>query len=270
MFSKFNAKAPVRLLIPAIALALTGCSSQTGSLPTVKAAGPTGVKNILLVHGAWADGSSWNSIITSLTADGYNVTAVQLPLTSLADDAAALQRALARETGKTLLVAHSYGGVVITQAGNDAKVAGLVYVAAYAPDNGESVLDLNNQVPATQIMGDLQQDTNGYLTLTASGVAADFAPDLTADQQTTIAATQGPISAPGAFAAKVSQVAWRSLPSWYVVSSNDHVISPALEATMAKRMSATTSTLTSGHLSILSHPADVTKVVENAAASLKP
>jgi pimeloyl-ACP methyl ester carboxylesterase len=267
MFSKFNA---VHLLIPMIALALTGCSSKTNSLQSVQASGPTGVKNILLVHGAWADGSSWNSVITSLNADGYNVTAVQLPLTSLAEDVAALQRALARETGKTLLVAHSYGGVVITQAGNDPKVGGLVYFAAYAPDNGESVLDLNGQAPATPIMSDLQQDANGYLTLTAAGVAADFAPDLTSDQQTTIAATQGPISAPGAFAAKVSQVAWRILPSWYVVSSNDHVISPTLEATMAKRMNATTTTLSSGHLAMLSHPADVTKVVENAAASLKP
>jgi pimeloyl-ACP methyl ester carboxylesterase len=267
MFNKFN---PVRLLIPMIALALIGCSSKNSSLPAVQASGPTGIKNILLVHGAWADGSSWNSIITNLTADGYNVTAVQLPLTSLAHDVAALQRALAREIGKTLLVAHSYGGVVITQAGNDPKVGGLVYIAAYAPDNGESVLDLNGQVPATPIMADLQQDSSGYLTLTTAGVAADFAPDLTADQQTTIAATQGPISAPGAFAAKVSQVAWRSLPSWFVVSSNDHVISPTLEVTMAKRMKATTGTLSSGHLSMLSHPADITKIVENEAASLKP
>jgi pimeloyl-ACP methyl ester carboxylesterase len=270
MFSNFNAKISMRLLVPTIALALAGCSSQPKTLPTVQAAGPTGIKNILLVHGAWADGSSWNPLITSLTADGYNVTAVQLSLTSLTDDVATLQRALARETGKTLLVAHSYGGTVITQAGNDPKVGGLVYVAAYAPDNGESVFDLNKQVPETQIMGDLQQDSNGYLTLTTAGVAADFAPDLTSDQQTTLAATQGPISALGAFNVKASQVAWKSLPSWYVVSSNDHVISPTLEATMAKRMNATTTILSSGHLAMLSHTADVMKVVETAATSLKP
>lgn len=270
MFSNFNAKAFLRLLVPTITLALAGCSSQNASVTTVQASGPTGIKNILLVHGAWADGSSWNPVITNLSADGYNVTAVQLSLTSLAEDVAVVQRALARETGKTLLVAHSYGGVVITQAGIDPKVAGLVYVAAYAPDNGEAVLDLNGQAPATPIMGDLQQDSLGYLTLSTAGVAADFAPDLTPDQQTTIAATQGPISAPGAFGAKVSQVAWRNLPSWYVVSSNDHVISPTLEATMAKRMNAMTITLSSGHLAMLSHPADVTKIVENAAVSLKP
>jgi len=270
MFSNSSVKTSLRLLVPAVTLALAGCSSQIASVPRVQASGPTGIKNVLLVHGAWADGSSWNQVITSLNADGYNVTAIQLPLTSLDEDVTTLQRALAREPGKTLLVAHSYGGVVITQAGTDPKVAGLVYVAAYAPDNGESVLDLNGQVPATPITADLQQDSLGYLTLSAAGVTADFAPDLTPDQQTTIAATQGPISAPGAFAAKISQVAWKSLPSWYIVSSNDHVISPTLEATMAKRMNATTTTLSSGHLAMLSHPADVTKVVENAAGSLKP
>jgi pimeloyl-ACP methyl ester carboxylesterase len=260
----------MRFLVPTIVLALAGCSSHTGGLPPVLAAGPTGVKNVLLVHGAWADGSSWNQIITNLSADGYNVTAVQLPLTSLSDDVATVQRALAREIGKTLLVAHSYGGVVITQAGNDPKVGGLVYVAAYAPDNGESALDLNGQMAATPIMADLTLDSNGYLTLTAAGIVADFAPDLTPEQQTTITATQGPISAPNGLGAKVSQVAWRNLPSWFVVSSNDRVIAPALEVTMAKRMNATTVTLASGHLAMLSHPADVTKVVETAATSLKP
>lgn len=270
MFINFIEKASLHLLVPSILLALAGCSSHSGNVQTVHASDPTGIKNVLLVHGAWADGSSWNQVITNLNADGYNVTAVQLPLTGLDDDVATLQRALAREPGKTLLVAHSYGGAVITQAGTDPKVAGLVYVAAYAPDNGESVLDLNNQVPATPIAADLQQDSLGYLTLSTAGVAADFAQDLTPDQQTTIAATQGPISAPNAFAVKVSQVAWRSLPSWYVISSNDRAISPTLEATMAKRMNATTTTLSSGHLAMLSHPADVTKVVENAAASLKP
>ncbi|WP_047495460.1 alpha/beta hydrolase [Terriglobus sp. TAA 43] len=271
MLHNFYVKGAIRLLIPTISLALAGCSSNSGGgLPPVQAAGPTGVKNVLLVHGAWADGSSWNPVITNLNADGYSVTAVQLPLTSLADDVATVQRALARVTGKTLLVAHSYAGVVITQVGNDPKVAGLVYVAAYAPDNGESVMDLNGQVAATPIMNDLILDTNGYLTLTVSGIAADFAPDLSPEQQTTIAVTQGPVSAPNAFGVKVSQVAWKSLPSWYVVSSNDHVISPTLEMNMAKRMNATTTTLTSGHLAMLSHSADVTKVVETAATSLKP
>lgn len=270
MLSKFPAKGAMRLLIQTIVLLLAGCSSHTGALQPVQAAGPTGVKNVLLVHGAWADGSSWNQIITNLSADGYDVTAVQLPLTSLSDDVATLQRALARETGKTLLVAHSYGGVVITQAGNDPKVGGLVYVAAYAPDNGETALALNGQVAATPIMNDLMLDANGYLTLTAAGVAADFAPDLTPEQQTTIAATQGPISAPNGLGAEVSQVAWKNLPSWYVVSSNDRVIAPALELTMATRMNATTIKLQSGHLAMISHAAEVSAFIEKAASSLQP
>ena len=270
MLNRFPVMRATRLLLPTITLALAGCSSDTGVLPPVHAGSPSGIKNVMLVHGAWADGSSWNQIITNLSADGYNVTAVQLPLTSLSEDVATVQRALARETGKTLLVAHSYGGVVITQLGNDPRVGGLVYVAAYAPDNGESARDLNGQVPATPITNDLMLDSNGYLTLTATGVAADFAPDLTPEQQTTIAATQGPISATNALGAQVSQVAWKTLPSWYVVSSNDHVISPALETKMANRMNATTLALPSGHLAMLSHPTEVTKFVETAATSLKP
>lgn len=255
--------------IATLGLALVGCNSST-TVQSVRAAGPTGVQNVLLVHGAWADGSSWNQVITNLSADGYNVTAVQLPLTSLVDDVAVVQRALARENGKTLMVAHSYGGIVMTQAGIDPKVAGLVYVCAYGPDAGESALSLNNTVPATPIASDLVPDTAGFLTLTNSGVAADFAQDLPAAEQTTIAATQGPINAVNAFSASVNQVAWKSLPSWYVIGANDRAIAPALEATMAKRMNATTLTLQSGHLAMLSHPTDVSMFIENAASSLKP
>lgn len=255
--------------ISTLVLTLAGCSSQS-DVPVAHAAGPTGVKNVLLVHGAWADGSSWNQVIANLNADGYNVTAVQLPLTCLENDVATLQRALARESGKTILVGHSYGGVVMTQAGNDPKVAGLVYVSAYAPDGGESAASLNATVPATPIMNDLQLDSAGFLTLSNTGVAADFAPDLTAAQQVSIAATQGPISLTGGLEATVTQVAWKSLPSWYVVSSNDRVISPALESSMAKRMNATTMTLQSGHLAMLSHPSEVTSFIETAATSLQP
>jgi pimeloyl-ACP methyl ester carboxylesterase len=257
------------LAIFAIVLTLAGCSSQSG-IPPVHAAGPTGVKNLLLVHGAWADGSSWNQVITNLSADGYNVTAVQLPLTSLDDDVAVLQRALARENGKAILVGHSYGGVVITQAGNDPKVAGLVYVSAYAPEDGESAGSLNKTVAPTPVMNDLQLDSAGFLTLSSAGVAADFAPDLTQAQQITIAATQGPISLNDGLVASVTQAAWKNLPSWYVVCSNDHVISPALEASMAKRINATTITLQSGHLAMLSHPSEVTNFIETAATSLQP
>jgi pimeloyl-ACP methyl ester carboxylesterase len=155
--------------------AITLAGFATLEVPTAKAAGPAGVKNVLLVHGAWADGSSWDGVIAKLHADGYNVTAVQLPLTSLADEVGVVQRALAREDGKTLLVGHSYGGVVITEAGTDPKVVGLVYVSAFAPDAGESALSLTKTGPATPIGGDLVPDATGFLKLSDAGVAADFA-----------------------------------------------------------------------------------------------
>ncbi|WP_345945195.1 alpha/beta hydrolase [Granulicella sp. dw_53] len=222
------------------------------------------------MHGAWADGSCWDDVIATLHADGYNVTAVQLPLTSLADDVAVVQRALGRETGKTLLVGHSYGGVVITQAGVDPKVAGMVYVSAYAPDLGESAVSLNGTVPSTPINNDFSMDTSGFLTVSDTGVANDLAQDLSAADQTTVAATQGPVSAPNALNASVTQVAWKLVPTWYVVASNDRVISPTLEATMAKRMNATTLTLQSGHLAMISHAPDISALVEKAASSLQP
>ena len=256
-----------KFLVAPLALALVGFAAK--SAPTVHAAGPSGVKNILLVHGAWADGSSWNKVITRLHADGYNVTAVQLPLISLADDVAVVQRALAREDGKTLLVGHSYGGVVITEAGVDPKVAGLVYVAAFAPDAGESALSLTKTGPATPIGADLVPDAQGFLKLSAAGVAADFAQDLSPTEQTEIAATQGPLSAPNAFSANVTHAAWKNLPSWYIVAANDRAIGPVLEATMAKRINATTLTLPSSHVVMLSHPAEVSNFVEKAASSLK-
>ncbi len=268
MFTSSLFKVSKYLTVASLTLSLAGCSAQGHH--TVQAAGPTGVKNVLLVHGAWADGSSWNQVITNLHADGYNVTAVQLSLTSLADDVAVVQRALALEDGKTLLVGHSYGGVVITEAGVDPKVAGMVYVSAFAPDAGESALSLNNTVPATPIMNDLRPDATGFLKLSATGVAADFAQDLSPDQQTTIAATQGHISAPNALSATVAHVAWKNVPTWYVVAANDRAVSPTLEATLAKRMNATTLTLQSGHLSMVSHPTEVTDFVEKAAGSLKP
>jgi pimeloyl-ACP methyl ester carboxylesterase len=268
MFASSLFKTSKPLILAALVLSLSGCTSQSSLV--VHAAGPSGIKNVLLVHGAWADGSSWNDLITILNADGYNVTAVQLPLTSLADDVAVVQRALARETGKILLVGHSYGGVVITQAGIDPKVAGLVYVCAYGPDAGESAMSLNGTVPNTPLISDLSLDNSGFLTISAAGVAADFASDLPPVDQVTIAATQGPVSAPNALGATVTNVAWKNAPSWYVIASNDRVISPTLEATMAKRMNATTLTLQSGHLAMISHAPEVSAFVEKAASSLQP
>jgi pimeloyl-ACP methyl ester carboxylesterase len=168
-------------------------------------------------------------------------------------------------------VGHSYGGSVITQAGNDPKVEGLVYVAAFAPDAGESAYSLGTTVPATPIMADFSQDAAGFLKLTASGVAADFAQDLTFSEQAVIAVTQGPVDAPNALAGSITNVpAWKSRPSWYILSNNDRVIGPALEQTMATRMKATVSRVDSSHVIMLAHPAVVTEVIERAAATLAP
>jgi pimeloyl-ACP methyl ester carboxylesterase len=173
--------------------------------------------------------------------------------------------------GHVLLVGHSYGGAVITQAGGNPKVEGLVYVAAYGPDQGESVLSLGATFPATPIMNDFTQDATGFLKLTAAGVAADFAQDLTPAEQAGITVTQGPTNAPNALAGTISATpAWKTLPSWYVIASNDRVIGPALEQTMATRMKAAVLNVSSSHVAMLAQPAAVTTFIEKAAATLAP
>jgi len=229
------------------------------------------VTNTVLVHGAWTDGSSWSKVIPLLQADGYNVVAVQLPLTSLTEDAAVVQRAIALLPGHVLLVGHSYGGSVITQAGGDPKVEGLVYVAAFAPDTGESAYSLGATVPATPIMADFTQDATGFLKLTANGIGADFAQDLTPAEQSLVATTQGPVNAPNALAGPIiNGPAWKTHPSWYIIASNDRVIGPVLEQTMASRMKATVVTIASSHVVMLAQPTAVTAFIEKAATTLAP
>jgi pimeloyl-ACP methyl ester carboxylesterase len=223
-----------------------------------------GVTNVVLVHGAWADGSSWSKVVPLLHAKGFNVVAVQTPLTSLADDVATVKRALALEDGPVLLVAHSYGGVVITEAGNDPKVAGLVYVAAIAPQEGQSAFDLANAYP-TPALQELRVDQFGFLKLTPTGIREDFAQDLSYDEQTVLAATQGPTAAAAALSAPVSVAAWRSKPSWFVIAAHDRVVSPTLQAVEAQQMNATSITLSSSHVAMLSQPNVVASVIRRAA-----
>ncbi len=243
-----------------LAAALLGWAS----LPAAAQAQPT--KNIILVHGAWADGSSWSKLIPLLLAKGYNVTAVQLPLTSLADDAATVKRAIALESGPVLLVGHSYGGAVITEAGNDPKVVGLVYVAAFAPDAGQSAGALNASVAPSPMAAEVRPDAEGFLKLSKAGVYEDFAQDVTAGEKAQLFAAQAPTNVKS-LSGNISTPAWRSKPSWYIVSSEDRAILPALETSMAKTIKASTVTIKASHVVMLSHPGEVATVIERASAS---
>lgn len=222
-----------------------------------------GVSSVVLVHGAWADGSSWSKVIPLLEAKGLRVDAVQLPLTSQADDVAAVQRAIARVDGRLLLVAHSYGGSVITEAGNDPRVAGLVYVAAFAPAEGESPFELAVADP-TPALQHLQQDQFGLLKLTQTGIREDFAPDLSESEQTVLAATQGPTSV-ASLSAAVTTPAWRNKPCWFVIAARDRVVAPSLQRMFAERMNATSITLSSSHVAMLSQPYAIASFIRRAA-----
>jgi pimeloyl-ACP methyl ester carboxylesterase len=229
------------------------------------AAAQTEVKNVVLIHGAFADGSSWSKVIPLLEAKGLHVVAVQNPLTSLADDVAAAKRAIALQDGPVILVGHSYGGVVITEAGNDPKVVGLVYVAAFAPGDGESVGSITKPYPPAPLGAELRPDAQGFLSVTPKGIAEDFAQDLSASEQQLLTATQGPTAA-AAFGASVTTAAWKTKPSWFVIASNDRAIPPELEKAEAAAIKATSIALPSSHVAMLSHPKEVAALIEQAAA----
>ena len=218
---------------------------------------------IVFVHGVWADGSCWTDEITALQADGYAVVSVQNPLTSLAEDVATTKRALDLIKGKVILVGHSYGGFVITQAGNDPKVVGLVYLAAYAPELGETIPTLSANAPQTEL-GKYFVPSGNFLFLSEAGVRTVFAADMSPAQQGVIYATQIPAST-SLFADKSGAPAWKQKPSWYVVATDDKAIHPDLERFMSRRMKATTMEITSSHVVMNSHPKEVIKVIETAA-----
>lgn len=231
--------------------------------PTTPAA-PTGVKNIVFVHGAWADGSCWAKVIPLLEAKGYNIISVQNPLTSLADDVAATKRAIALQNGPVLLVGHSWGGAVITEAGNDPKVAGLLYVAASAPDSDTSFGETAQLAPPPLATKPVAPDAAGFLSLTRQGAVEDFAQDLPMAERLLIYITQGPTAA-SAFGDKISTAAWKTKPSWYIVATEDRMINPDLERLLAKRMKATTIELKGSHVVMLSQPAKVATFISEAA-----
>jgi pimeloyl-ACP methyl ester carboxylesterase len=250
-------------LSPAVAEAATISKPQNANPKS----NSKGAKNIVLVHGAFADGSSWIKVIPLLQAKGYNVAAVQNPLTSLEDDVAATKRALDLMDGPILLVAHSYGGMVITEAGNDPKVAGLVYVDALIPDDGQSAVDVIQPYPPSPGNTEFQQDAAGFLSLSFKGIDSYFAQDLKPEERKILYATQVPWAAKGSLT-KISKAAWKNKPSWCVIGLNDKTVPPELTRAEAKMINATTLELESSHVPMLSQPDKVAEFIMGAAQTL--
>lgn len=222
---------------------------------------------IIFVHGIWADGSSWNSQILALQAKGYPVISVQNPITSLADDVAATNRAINQAKGDVILVGHSWGGFVITQAGNNPKVTGLVYVAALVPDAGETLPTLSAKGPAVTL-SNYFEPVDGFIYLSKEGVKKVFAQDLPAKEQDLIHATQTP-AAQQVFGDKSGEPAWKTKPSWYILAKSDKAINPELERFMAKRANAKTTEIEASHVVMVSHPKEVLAIIEEAANAKK-
>jgi pimeloyl-ACP methyl ester carboxylesterase len=225
------------------------------------------IKTIVLVHGAFADGSCWAKVIPLLTKRGLKAIAVQNPLSSLADDVTATHRVIGMQEGPVLLAGHSWGGAVISEAGNHAQVKGLVYVAAGAPDSGQSFGDWWKDYTPAPAAAEIKPYGDGYLALTPDGVRKHFVQDIPADEADIVHATQGPLAA-RCFSDKVLKTAWRSRPSWYLVAARDETIPPAVQRDSADRMSAETLVLQSSHVPMLSQPQAVAEFIAGAAASL--
>jgi pimeloyl-ACP methyl ester carboxylesterase len=222
------------------------------------------VKNIVLVHGAFADGTSWSKIIPILEARGYRVTAVQNPLTSLADDVAATKRILALQDGPAILVGHSWGGAVITQAGDDPKVAGLVYVAAYAPDAGTSANETSTPFGVTPGQKAITVDAQHFAALSPDGVFDSFAQGLPMQERRLVLAVQGQSYGP-MFDEKITVASWKTKPSWHIISSQDRMLPPAMEEAGAKKANGKAIVLATCHVAMLQEPEQVANVIDEAA-----
>jgi pimeloyl-ACP methyl ester carboxylesterase len=224
--------------------------------------------NIVLVHGAWADGSCWSEVIERLQADGYDVTAAQLPETSLADDVQRVRHVLTRQTGPTILVAHSYGGQVITSLGTDApNVVGLVYIAGFGLDEGESIGALLQQAPPTPTLTSIDADSEGFAWIPEDAFLAHFAPDIDPVEAKVMHAVQQPLHL-STLDDVMGTPAWRSLPSWYLVAQHDEVIPPDAERQFAQRMGADTIEVASGHCAMVSHPEETLERIVTAASAV--
>ena len=231
---------------------------------TVVAASPAGIKNVVLVHGAFADGSGWEAVAQILEKDGYRVSVAQPPETSYADDQKYTKAAIDAMGGPVVLVGHSYGGSIISEAGNDPNVAALVYIAAFALDEGESCASIETAVP--QASKAFKPDSNGNWWIEQDHFAADFAADIPPAQAHFMAIAQVPIST-DSFTHKVTNPAWKNKPTFYMVASSDRSINPIQERMMAKRANAKTVEVNSSHVAYISHSKEAAKLIEEAAAS---
>jgi pimeloyl-ACP methyl ester carboxylesterase len=222
------------------------------------------VRNVVLVHGGFVDGSGWAGVYKALTKDGYAVAIVQNPTTSLADDVAATRRTLAEQNGPVILVGHSYGGAVITEAGTDPKVAGLVYVAAFAPDKGESVSTLIKDPPPGAPVPPILPPRDGYLFLDKAKFPASFAADVSPDAAGFMADSQVPWGVE-ALSGTITEPAWKTKPSWYLVSTEDKMIPPDAQRAMSKRAGSTVVEVKGSHAVYVSQPQAVASLIEKAA-----
>lgn len=224
--------------------------------------------NIVLVHGAWADGSSWSAVIERLQADGYTVTAPQFSLTQLSADVARLRQVLARQNGPTIVVGHSYGGQIVTALGTEAHgVVGLVYIAAFGLDQGESIGALLEQAPAGPALAHLSIDQQGFAWLPEDDFVHHFAADVDPVKARVMYAVQQPL-AWTALKEVMGTPAWKSLPSWFLVAEGDQTIPPDAERLFARRMGATTVEVSTNHVAMVSHPDDVLQLIETAAQAV--
>jgi pimeloyl-ACP methyl ester carboxylesterase len=264
---------PTRRTVLRGTAALAGlAAAQASGLASAAEAAPAGTNsghpkaNVLLVHGAWVDGSSWSQVIAILQRRGHNVVAVQLPLTSLAEDVAWTRHVLAeRLQGPTVLAGHSYGGAVISGAATGVKnVIGLVFASAFAPDEGENLGELGSKFPPPPGLAHTQPDSLGFLWFDPAAIPANFAQDIPVSEARVLAAVQKPIAA-RSFTDRAGPPAWKTLPSWFLVSTEDRMINPDLERFMAARIGATTVEVRSSHASPASHPQLVAKLIQAAA-----
>ncbi|HEV7612658.1 MAG TPA: alpha/beta hydrolase [Steroidobacteraceae bacterium] len=227
----------------------------------------TALGTIVLVHGGFVDGSGWEGVYRILKKDGYRVSIVQNPTTTLADDVAATKRAIAGQKGPVILVGHSYGGVVITEAGNDPGVAGLVYIAAFAPDRGESVAALIKDAPPGAPVPPILAPQEGFLALDKDKFAASFAADVASEKAEFMANSQVPWGV-DALNGAVTEPAWRSKPSWYLVATDDRMIPPAAQRAMSKRAGSSVVEVKGSHAVYVSQPEAVAELIRKAAKSL--